>query len=240
MHYFLLIWIRSSKLNEPAPQKHGCAPGIAGSLATYSRFRSGLSCRCKLRAHLFHKLAHASDMTRRATFDPGFVALRSFFQVREELLIHKPLPSLRDDGLDELPDPEKLAAGLKEEAFVEQTVVEQRAGLLPIAEHHHRERACFRSGRRDSHGILEIVHEVVLEEPIASLAQPGLAAHIIDLQVELRLFVRGFCFHGACLLFFLLFFMNHYVELRLHLFQLLLAFAAVSASGSSDQRSPNK
>ena len=33
--------------------------------------------------------------------------------------------------------------------------------------------------------------------------------------------------------------MNHYVELRLHLFQLLLAFAAVSASGSSDQRSPN-
>ena len=133
-------------------------------------------------------------MTRRATFDPGFVALRSFFQVREELLIHKPLPSLRDDGLDELPDPEKLGAGLKEEAFVEQTVVEQRAGLLPIAEHHHRERACFRSGRRDSHGVLEIVHEVVLEEPIASLAQPGLAAHIIDLQVELRLFVRRVLF----------------------------------------------
>src|SRR5438445_11565463 len=99
MHYFLLIWIRSSKLNEPAPHKHGCATGIAGSLATYSRFRSGLRCRCKLRAHLFHKLSHASDMTRRATFDTGFVALSSFFKIREELLTQKPRPNLRDDGL---------------------------------------------------------------------------------------------------------------------------------------------
>src|SRR6202022_3430369 len=96
------------------------------------------------------------DSARGAALDPGFVALRSFFQVREELLIHEPLPSLWDDGLDHLPDPEKLATGLKEETFVEQTVVEQCAGLLPIAEHHHRERAPFCSGRCDSHDVLEI------------------------------------------------------------------------------------
>src|ERR1700674_924055 len=105
------------------------------------RLRQASGCCCKLSSHLFHKLAHAGDISRIAAFNPGFVALRSFFQVREELLIYEPLPSLRDDGLDALPDPEKLAAGLKEEVFVEQTVVEQRAGLVPITEHHHRERA---------------------------------------------------------------------------------------------------
>jgi hypothetical protein len=71
-----------------------------------------------------------------------------------------------------------------------QTVFEQCAGLLPIAEHHHEERACFRSRPRDSHTVLEVVREVVLKEPIASLSQLGFAAHLVDLQVELRLFVR--------------------------------------------------
>src|ERR1039458_3167170 len=81
----------------------------------YSRVPIGpLSGFCKLTAHLGHKLAHGGDITWRAAFDPGFVALRSFFQVREELFIHKPLPSLRNDGLDAFPDPEKFATSLKE------------------------------------------------------------------------------------------------------------------------------
>jgi hypothetical protein len=79
-----------------------------------SRPNRALSGFCKLTAHLGHKLAHGGDITWRAAFDPGFVALRSFFQVREELLVHKPVPSLRNDGLDAFPDPEKFATGLKE------------------------------------------------------------------------------------------------------------------------------
>src|ERR1019366_4712964 len=103
--------------------RRGCAMARPGSQARtlftlasfYSRVRIGpLSGFCKLTAHLGHKLAHGGDITWRAAFDPGFVALRSFFQVRAELLVHKPLPSLRNDGLDAFPDPEKFATGLKE------------------------------------------------------------------------------------------------------------------------------
>ena len=128
--------------------------------------------------------------------------------MREELLILPPLPRLRDNRLDQLPDPEELAIGLKEEIFMQQAVVEQGAGLLPIAGHHHCQRACFRSGRCNSHGVVEILHKMVLEEPVACLAQPGLAAHLIDLQVELSLFVCRFCLHDICVLSFGLVVMN--------------------------------
>src|SRR5580704_12046736 len=88
----------------------------AGSIAIYSCTWT-LGCLRKLRAHLFHKLAHGSDTSWIAAFAPGFEALRCFFQVCEELLIHELLPSLRDHRFDALPDPEKLAAGLKEKVF---------------------------------------------------------------------------------------------------------------------------
>ena len=81
---------------------------------------------------------------------------------------------------------------------MQQAIVEQGASLLPIAGHHHCQRACFRSGRCNSHGVVEILHKMVLEEPVACLAQPGLAAHLIDLQVELSLFVCRFCLHDMC------------------------------------------
>src|SRR5204862_4688769 len=79
----------------------------------------------------------------------------------------------------------------------EQTIVEQRAGLLPVAEHHHRERTIFGSGGRDSCGVIKIFHKVVLEEPVARLAQLGLAALFINLQMKLSLLVRGFCCHDC-------------------------------------------
>lgn len=95
-------------------------------------------------------------MTRGAAFDPGFVTLFSLFQMREELLMSEPLPGLRDGGLDELSDAKKFATSLKEEAFVQQTVVEQRASLIPVSKHHHYECACFGSRCCDSHDILEV------------------------------------------------------------------------------------
>src|ERR1700731_4697502 len=101
--------------------------------------------------------------------------------MRQELLIRELFPALRDGGLDKLPDPEKLAAGLKEEVLVEQTVVEQCAGLLPVAEHHHRQRPVFRSRRGNAHGVVETLHDVVLEVPIASLAESRLTPHLEDL-----------------------------------------------------------
>src|SRR6266849_3018579 len=144
----------------------------------------GLSRLCSLTAHLLHELAHCSDVTRRAGFTPGLVALRSLFQVGEVAIHFETFPRLRDNRLGELPDSKKLATGFEEKVFVQQAVVEQRAGLLPITEHHPGKCAAFRSGCRDSHGVVEGFHEIVFEEPIASLAQPGLAAHIIDLSVE--------------------------------------------------------
>src|SRR5260370_5846270 len=145
--------------------------------------------RCCLIGHLLHELAHSRNMTRRPAFAPGLEALRRFFHMREYVLIDELLANLRDDGLDALPNPEKLAARLKEEVFVEKTVVEQRAGLVAVTEHHSRERPGFRSGRSDAHDIFECAHDVVLEEPVPCLAQPRLASHLIDLQVKLCLFV---------------------------------------------------
>jgi hypothetical protein len=158
---------------------------------------SGRSSRISaLCAHLFRKLAHSGDMPRRTLFNPFFVAVRSFFQMRKELLIRESLPTLLDTGFHALPYPEKLATGLKEQVFVEQTIIEQGTGLIPIAEHHHGVRACFRSRCRDAHGVVQIVCEVVLEKPITRLPQSGFAAHFVDLQMELCLFMRGFRFHG--------------------------------------------
>src|SRR5207248_3820206 len=73
---------------------------------------------------------------------------------------------------------------------------EQRTSLTPIAEDHHGERACFRPGRRDSHRLVKAVRKVILEKPISRLPQSGLAPHVIDLQVQLCLFVGWFLCHS--------------------------------------------
>src|SRR5258707_758459 len=110
----------------------------------------------------------------------------------EKYLTRKLLAPLFDRGLDTLPDSEELATRLEEEIFVEQTVIEQCASLIPVAHHHHEVRAAFRSRRRDPHGFVKSVCKVVREKPIARLPQSWLPAHFINLQVELRLFKRGF------------------------------------------------
>ena len=108
-----------------------------------------------------------------------------------QVTMFKLFPETAYDDPDAIPDPKKLARGLEEKFFVEETVVEHGASLIPIADHHHHERAIFRPRGGDSHPVLEIVDKVVLHEPIASLPQLGLAAQFIDLQVELRLFLGG-------------------------------------------------
>src|SRR5262249_34892433 len=105
----------------------------------------------------------------------------------EELLVHKALPSLRDNRFQTLPNSAKLAAGLKEEVFMKKAIIQERTGLLPIADHHPGERPAFCPWRCDAHRLIESIHDVVLEEPIACLTQPSLATQIIDLQVQLRL-----------------------------------------------------
>ena len=134
-------------------------------------------------------------MTWRTAFNPGFVALRSFFQIAEELFILEQLPSLRDDGLGQLPHPEKLAAGLEEQILMEKSIVEQRAGLFPVAENHHRQSAIFRSRRGNPRGIFKVLYKIVFEEPVPRLAQLGLAALFIHLKMKLSLFMRRFCCH---------------------------------------------
>src|SRR5437899_3727010 len=79
---FRLSWLNLSKVkSEPAPQNRDHAPAtrLTGVLRVES---SGGPCRF-LRHHLLHESAHGSDVTGRAAFDPGLIALRRLFQVGE-------------------------------------------------------------------------------------------------------------------------------------------------------------
>ena len=76
---------------------------------------------------------------------------------------------------------------------MQQPVIEECAGLLPVAGYHHEQRACFRSRRRDFHRVFQVFRKVLIEKPVASFAQPRLAPHFINLQVKLCLLVGGFC-----------------------------------------------
>ena len=54
----------------------------------------------------------------------------------------------------------------------------------------------FGSRRRDSHGVVHTLDEIILEKPIARLPEASLATHLVELQVELRLLVCRFR-HGS-------------------------------------------
>src|SRR6266536_1787633 len=136
---------------------------------------------CRLRPHLFHELAHGSDMAGRARFTPGLVTFGCLFQVGEVAIHLETFPSLRDNGFGEFPYSKKFATGFEEKIFMQEAVVEQRAGLFPVPEHHPHKLASFRSGCCDSHRVIETVHLVVFEEPVSGLAQTGFAAHFKDL-----------------------------------------------------------
>src|SRR5438128_1460867 len=101
----------------------------------------------------------------------------------EEKLVGEALAALRDNRSDAVPDAEELTAGFEEEVFVEQAMIEECTGLVPIADHHHEGGACFGSRCGKAHAVVQVVGEVVLEEPVACLAKPGLAAHLKDLQM---------------------------------------------------------
>src|SRR5581483_8450236 len=165
-----------------------------GSAGSYSSVGSS-GCGGTLAAHLLHEPAHRCDLTRAALFRPSLKPLCSLFQVRQELLVFEPVPCLRNDGLYRFPHSEELAGGFKEQIFVQETVVEHRARLLPVAQHHHCQRTVFGSRPRDLHNVIELFHDVVLEEPIASLPQLGFAALFKKLQMKLCLFVSRLRVH---------------------------------------------
>ena len=58
----------------------------------------------RLATHLFHELAHFSDVTGRALLNPNLKALRGLFRMREELFVGPLLSSFGDSWLDPLPD----------------------------------------------------------------------------------------------------------------------------------------
>src|ERR1017187_7590032 len=157
-----------------------------------SRSSSGFR---ELSAHLFHELAHPRNMTRRALFHPHFIPLRSFLQVREEQRSLKLFPEPRQHRLNPLPNSKKLTVGLKEQIFVQQTVVEHRARLFPIAHHHHYVGPRFRSRSPNAHCFLERFHKVTFEEPVSRLPQSSLAPQFVEFQLKCCLFVRRFRFH---------------------------------------------
>jgi len=51
------------------------------------------------------------------------------------------------------------------------------------------------SGRRDAERVLNRLRGEILLKPIARLTQPGLAAQIVNLQMQLCLFVCWCCCH---------------------------------------------
>src|SRR5579863_1839743 len=129
----------------------------------------------KLLLHLPHHLPHGCEMTGSAALAPRLEAFRCLFQMPQELRIREHFAELRNRRLDAFPDAKKLAARLEEEVFVQQPIIEQRARILPVAEHLHGERAVFRARPGDTCGILDGLHKVVLEIPVACLTKLGLA-----------------------------------------------------------------
>ena len=136
-------------------------------------------------------------MARRPAFHPGFEALGGLLQVRQELFILPLLAKLRNGRFGQLPNPEEFAGGLKEEVFVQQSVIQQGAGLLPIGKHHHCESPAFGAGGGDAHGVVQVLHKIILEEPVAGLPQPRLAPLFEELQLKLCLFMCRFCCHDS-------------------------------------------
>src|SRR5262249_31036406 len=101
---------------------------------------------------------------------PSLVALCCLLEVRKHLLAFEVFAKRRNDWLDSLPNAQEFAAGLKEKVFVQRAIIEQRASLFPIADDHAYVGSAFRAHRGDAHGVLEIVHDVIFGEPVASLA----------------------------------------------------------------------
>src|ERR1700751_2207911 len=87
-----------------------------------------------LRAHLLHPLAHGLYGTGRRFVHPLLKTLRGLFEVQKKKLLMKHLPRARDHGFDPLPYAEEFSGGLKEQLFVQQAVIQQRARLVPIPE----------------------------------------------------------------------------------------------------------
>src|SRR5215203_5224870 len=145
----------------------------------YELIRRGL----RFDSLLLHVLTHRRNMSGGALVRPCFKLLRSLFQVREEVGILKTLPELRHHRLELFPHSEELATGLKEKILVEKAVIEQRARLLPITNHHSHEDSVFRSGGSDFHRFFHRFGVVTLLKPIARLPQSRLTAQIVNFQV---------------------------------------------------------
>jgi hypothetical protein len=108
-------------------------------------------------------LTHGGDVTRCTAFLPRFEAVRGCFQVPEKMRVLELLPALRQNALDEFPNAEELSVGFKEEVFMEKPVMEQRASLFPIPEHHVGEGAGLRAVCRDAHGLIETLRMVFIK-----------------------------------------------------------------------------
>src|SRR6185437_3169461 len=123
-----------------------------------------------LRGHLLHPFAHRRDVSWSALLHPRLIAMCRLFNICGKRRIHELLPHLRNGGLQPFPHAEELAARLEKQILMKQSVIEQRARLFPITDHLHEKRAGLRSHGGSLHGLLEILREVVLEEPMARLA----------------------------------------------------------------------
>src|SRR3954447_13024394 len=82
--------------------------------------------------HLLHHLTHCRYLPRSSLLTPALEPIRGLFQMGQEQRIRPPFPPLGNSRLHALPNGEEFAAGLEEEIFVEQTVVEIGARLVPI------------------------------------------------------------------------------------------------------------
>src|SRR5215470_6105632 len=96
-----------------------CRACVANQFAAQAQSQACLSCPCALCPHLFHHLAHGGQMTGRARFNPLFITLRGFLQVRQEPRVVEALAALLDDSSNALPNPEEFSTGLEEKIFVE-------------------------------------------------------------------------------------------------------------------------
>src|SRR5262249_28084984 len=135
-------------------------------------------CRGSFGSRLLDEFSHRRNMPRRTLLRPLFEPPGRGFQVLEKVRIRKFLAKLRDHSLKRFPDTKKLAAGFEEKILVQQPIVQQRAGLLPVAKYHAHRGAIVSSRRRNAEGIFNRLRDEILLKPVARLAEPGLATQV--------------------------------------------------------------
>src|SRR6202045_1644976 len=142
--------------------------------------------------HLCEHFANGIVGPGAALFSPSLEALALSFQIAEEVRAAEHRAPRHDHRLHLFPHGPLLPVAFEEEVFVDKAAVYDARHHFPITEHHAHVSVFLAAGRTHAHQVVRSFHVEVSREPIARLAQPGLAPVLIQTQHQINLFVRYF------------------------------------------------